>query len=96
LLRGQVQDILSGAFGTGSPESSTAWKKPGLPLKRSKKLGTGRLRAAVIDGDVDFGSVMAGQSAAMVERIQPAEEIIRELFGGTGSVLSRLKQEFFG
>jgi enoyl-[acyl-carrier protein] reductase II len=71
-------------------------EKAGASPEEIEKLGTGRLRAAVIDGDVDFGSVMAGQSAAMVERIQPAEEIIRELFGGTGSVLSRLKQEFFG
>lgn len=39
----------------------------------------GALRRAVIDGDVEHGSVMAGQSVGMVERIQPAVEIIAEL-----------------
>jgi len=39
----------------------------------------GALRRAVIDGDVDSGSVMAGQSVGMVTRIQPVAEIIAEL-----------------
>lgn len=43
------------------------------------QFGTGRLRAAVVDGDVEMGSLMAGQVAAMVKKIQPAEEIIHEI-----------------
>lgn len=43
------------------------------------QFGTGRLRAAVVDGDVEMGSLMAGQAAAMVTKIQPAEEIIHEI-----------------
>lgn len=39
----------------------------------------GALRKAVIDGDVENGSVMAGQSVGMVTRIQPMQEIIDEL-----------------
>jgi enoyl-[acyl-carrier protein] reductase II len=39
----------------------------------------GALRRAVIDGDVDQGSVMAGQSVGMVTSIQPTAEIIAEL-----------------
>ncbi|MCI5049899.1 MAG: nitronate monooxygenase family protein [Rickettsiales bacterium] len=39
----------------------------------------GALRKAVIDGDVENGSVMAGQSVGMVQRIQPVKEIIDEL-----------------
>ncbi len=39
----------------------------------------GALRRAVIEGDVEFGSLMAGQSVGMVEREQAAAEIIREL-----------------
>jgi enoyl-[acyl-carrier protein] reductase II len=39
----------------------------------------GALRRAVIDGDVDEGSVMAGQSVGMVTAIQPTAEIIAEL-----------------
>ena len=39
----------------------------------------GALRKAVIDGDIEHGSVMAGQSVGMVSKIQPAKEIIEEL-----------------
>ena len=39
----------------------------------------GALRRAVIDGDVENGSVMAGQSVGMVSREQPTAEIIAEL-----------------
>ncbi len=39
----------------------------------------GALRKAVIDGDVENGSVMAGQSVGMVDKIQPCAEIVAEL-----------------
>lgn len=39
----------------------------------------GALRRAVIDGDVENGSLMAGQSVGMVTREQPTHEIIEEL-----------------
>lgn len=39
----------------------------------------GSLRKAVIDGDVERGSLMAGQSVGMVEKVQTSQEIIDEL-----------------
>ncbi len=39
----------------------------------------GALRRAVIDGDVDAGSLMAGQSVGLVTREQPTAEILDEL-----------------
>jgi enoyl-[acyl-carrier protein] reductase II len=39
----------------------------------------GALRRAVIDGDVEGGSMMAGQSVGMVTREEPVAEIIAEL-----------------
>jgi enoyl-[acyl-carrier protein] reductase II len=39
----------------------------------------GALRRAVVDGDIESGSVMAGQSVGMVTAIQPVAEILSEL-----------------
>jgi enoyl-[acyl-carrier protein] reductase II len=39
----------------------------------------GALKRAVVEGDVDNGSLMAGQSVGMVTREQPTQEIISEL-----------------
>lgn len=44
------------------------------------ELVRGAFKRAAIDGDVENGCVLAGQSAAMVGKIQPAAEIIREIF----------------
>ena len=47
----------------------------------------GALRRAVIDGDVERGSVMAGQSVGLVDRQQPVAEIMRELIAQASSAL---------
>ena len=39
----------------------------------------GALRRAVIDGDVENGSLMAGQSVGMVTKEEPVADIIGEL-----------------
>jgi enoyl-[acyl-carrier protein] reductase II len=39
----------------------------------------GALRKAVIDGDVENGSVMAGQSVGLVQKIEPIQDIMGEL-----------------
>lgn len=49
----------------------------------------GALRRAVIDGDVEHGSVMAGQSVGLVTREQPAAEIIAELASEAERALAR-------
>lgn len=39
----------------------------------------GALKKAAIDGDVEQGSVMAGQSVGLIRKIQPVSEVIAEL-----------------
>ena len=39
----------------------------------------GSLKKAVIDGDIDNGSLMAGQSVSLVKKIQSVNEIISEI-----------------
>ena len=48
----------------------------------------GALRRAVIDGDVENGSLMAGQSVGMVTREQPAAEIVNELLAQAATALA--------
>ena len=49
----------------------------------------GALRRAVIEGDVENGSVMAGQSVGMVTKEEPAADIIAELMAQCESALAR-------
>jgi enoyl-[acyl-carrier protein] reductase II len=54
----------------------------------------GALRQAVIEGDVTRGSLMAGQSVGLVDKIQPLSEIIGEVVNDAESELRRLKEIF--
>ncbi|MDP1028548.1 nitronate monooxygenase [Sphingomonas sp. KR1UV-12] len=49
----------------------------------------GALRRAVIDGDVEHGSVMAGQSVGMVTREEPVTAIIAELMAEAAAALDK-------
>ena len=51
----------------------------------------GALRRAAIDGDIENGSVMAGQSVGMVTAEQPTAEIIAELVGQAVAALARAR-----
>ncbi|HUZ72481.1 MAG TPA: nitronate monooxygenase [Stellaceae bacterium] len=54
----------------------------------------GALRRAVIDGDIERGSLMAGQSVGMVTRTQSTREIIAELVGQAAEALARREAPF--
>lgn len=49
----------------------------------------GALRRAVIEGDVEHGSVMAGQSVGMVTREEPVAEIIATLMAEAATALAK-------
>jgi len=49
----------------------------------------GALRRAVIDGDIEHGSVMAGQSVGMVTREEPLGDILRTLIDEGAHALER-------
>ena len=56
-----------------------------------EQLGVGGLRRAFEEGDVQMGSLMAGQSAAMVKEIMPCADIIKSYFEDVDNVLARIK-----
>ena len=51
------------------------------------KLGKNSLRRAMEEGDIDGGSLMCGQGAALVKKIQPAAEIILDVMKQTESII---------
>lgn len=49
----------------------------------------GALRRAVIDGDVESGSIMAGQSVGMLKEEEPVADIMEQLMAQSEAALSR-------
>jgi enoyl-[acyl-carrier protein] reductase II len=66
----------------------------GVPIADLDKFGSGKLRAAVVDGDVENGSVMSGQIAGLVRAIQPAKEIIEEIIAEAESLSVTIARRF--
>ena len=65
-------------------------EKQGVPFEELEELGAGRLRLAVIEGDMDNGSVMAGQISGMIKDIKSCEEIINNIINEGEKYLERL------
>ena len=68
-------------------------EKSGASFEEIEQLGVGGLRRAFQEGDVQTGSLMAGQSAAMVTKIEPAADIIRSYFDGTDEILDNISNQ---
>lgn len=62
-------------------------EKEGAPLEEFENLGRGALSKAVRDGDIDNGSVMAGQNAGLINKEQTCSEIINEMFNEAYTLL---------
>ncbi|MDU7251398.1 MAG: enoyl-[acyl-carrier-protein] reductase FabK [Clostridium sp.] len=62
-------------------------EKEGAPLVEFENLGKGALSKAVRDGDIDNGSVMAGQIAGLINKEQTCSEIINEMFNEAYTLL---------
>ncbi len=53
---------------------------PSVTNEQLEAFGSGALRRAAVDGDLETGCFMAGQSAGLVASCLPAEQIIKEMF----------------
>ena len=64
-------------------------EKEGRPFEELEYLTLGTLRKAVMEGDVDNGTVMAGQIAGMVKKEQTCKEMIEEMMAQAEALLGR-------
>jgi len=68
-------------------------EKSGATKDELEALGSGKLKLAVVDGDIDFGSPMAGQIAGLVKCEQTVKEIINELVSDIPKILLSTKEK---
>ena len=68
-------------------------EKSGAELLELEKFTLGGLRRAVFDGDVQRGSLMAGQVAGQLKEITPLRQIFTELVGGLRPVWQSLGEK---
>lgn len=64
-------------------------EKEGKTFEELEYLTLGTLRKAVMEGDVETGTVMAGQIAGMIKKEQTCQEIIEEMMAQAEKLLCR-------
>ncbi|MDR2559846.1 MAG: enoyl-[acyl-carrier-protein] reductase FabK [Oscillospiraceae bacterium] len=64
-------------------------EKDGITPEEFENMTVGALKKAAADGNIEEGSFLCGAIAGMIDRIQPADEIIREMFNRANELLKR-------
>ena len=99
VIKAKERDAVVTGRSTGAPVRALKNKltaeyerleKSGASFEEIEKLGMGGLRRAFMDGDTETGSLMAGQSAAMVKEVEPCEKIVSDLFKNIGEIVGKI------
>ena len=64
----------------------------GASAEELEAMGTGALRLAVKEGDIEKGCFLAGQAAAMVNKTEPAADIVRSVIEEAEPILRRASE----
>ena len=67
-------------------------EREGATIEELESLGAGKLREAVVDGNVKGGSVMAGQIAGLIKDVKPVKDIILDIVREAVEVVDKTAQ----
>lgn len=88
IVKSKDRDALVTGRSTGYPvralknkftKEFTDLEEGGASFEELELLGSGRLRLATVEGDMDQGSLMAGQISGLINDIKPCKEIIHDI-----------------
>jgi enoyl-[acyl-carrier protein] reductase II len=68
-------------------------EKENAPVEDLEVLGRGCLPRAVKEGDIEMGSVMAGQIAGLIKKEQSCSEIIEEMFAQAEETIKKFNKK---
>ncbi|MCD5414846.1 MAG: enoyl-[acyl-carrier-protein] reductase FabK [Clostridiales bacterium] len=101
LLRAKDRDAIVTARVSGHPvrvlknkfaKELMKLEEEGITKKELEEIGAGKLRLAAVDGDVENGSVMAGQIAGMIKEIRPCKELIEGIIHDAKTKLYKVNE----
>ena len=68
----------------------------GIPIEELFQLGVGKMRQGMIDGDIEEGTLLAGQIAGMIKEIKPVKAIIEEIAAEAKAIITQLNNHVKG
>lgn len=73
-----------------------ALERDGVAKEVLEEFGMGRLYLGVIEGNMDEGSLMAGQIAGLIRGIKPAKAIVEDIVAEAEEVINKLEEVVHG
>lgn len=98
LIMAGDDDTVVTAYGSGNAtrglknaftEKYLRLESQGAPVEELNQLATGTNYKAAIEGDMDWGSIQAGQSVTVLKGIRPAKEIIDDFVQEATAILRK-------
>lgn len=71
-------------------------EKSGISIEEIMEFGVGRVRLGLIEGDLENGTLLAGQIAGMIREIKPVKAIIDDMMAEAEAIINRLKSSVGG
>ena len=65
-------------------------EKTEASLEEIMEFGVGKVRLGLIEGDLEWGTLLAGQICGMIKDIKPAKAIIDEILAEAEALISQL------
>lgn len=66
-------------------------EKSGISIEELMEFGLGKVRLGLIEGDLEGGTLLAGQIAGMIKEIKPVKVIIEEMVAEAEAIIAQLK-----
>jgi enoyl-[acyl-carrier protein] reductase II len=71
-------------------------EKSGISMEELMEFGVGKVRIGLIEGDLDNGTLLAGQISGMIKEITPVKVIIEKMVAEAEALIAQLKDSVEG
>ena len=71
-------------------------EKSGISIDELMEFGVGKVRLGLIEGDLENGTLLAGQIAGMIREIKPVKAIIDDMMAEAEAIITQLKSSVGG
>lgn len=66
-------------------------EKSGISIEELMEFGVGKVRLGLIEGDLENGTLLAGQIAGMIKEVKPVKVIIEEMVAEAEAIITQLR-----
>jgi enoyl-[acyl-carrier protein] reductase II len=93
IITGRTMKLPLRSLKNSLTEQFLALEEAGVTPEELNLFGQGRMYLGLIEGDIDDGSLLAGQIAGLIKEIKPVKVIIEEIISEAEAIIGDLKKQ---